>query len=908
VRRRVALAIVCFSVLASAQSFRVSTVAGYGTFGGDGGSAKGALVNPAAVAIAPDGTIYVSDPPNHRIRKIDPLGIITTLTGNGAGTFSGDGGPAAAAQIGGSYSMALDALGNLYFTDQANLRIREVTAAGIVKTIAGNGSCGTPTTGMTATTAPLCEVDSVTVDSQNRVYFGSNSQVWMINGDGTLALLAGSGVYGNDGDGGLATAAKIGYAGSLAIDSAGNLYIGDIYSYAIRKVTTDKRISTLIKINDTNATTIALALDGTGTLFYVTGRTQVFKVVQGAAASVASIAAPDTADCLAMDQAGALFVCSTTTQRLLKIASGSVDTIAGAYPYGVDSLPATATSVRLHLNPLLIGLAVDAANNVYFPELDGNLLQRIDKVAPGGSLSAVNTPAQLPTKGAFSVQSIAISPSGGVYFSTFTQVYRAETNGTVTLIAGAPGFPSALGDGGPATAAKLSNPSSLIFDQSGNLYITEPFDSRVRKVNTQNIISTFAGTGSAGYSGDGGLASTAKLSTPVDVKVDGQGNVYIADLTASVVRKVSSSGIISTVAGTGTAGFSGDGGLATKAEMSGAAAIALDPAGNLYIADRPSAAATISPRTDNNRIRMVNTAGIITTIAGPTPGYSGEGLDSHSAALGGPVALASDAQGNIYVDEADTQRIRKLTPIAASSVVVSSVNTAYGNAEISQNGWMEIKGTNLAPASVGSGVVWSNAPEFQQGKMPTQLNGVSVTVNGKPAFIYFVSTGQINALSPLDNTTGDVAVVVTNSGVASAPFTVKLRAASPSFLRFGASSYITATHADFSLLGAPSLSAPGYTFTPAKPGEVVVMYAVGFGLPSATLVNGSSSQFGSLTPLPVVQIGGTTASVQFAGINGAPGLYQLNVVVPAGTANGDIPVTVNYGGTTTPAATLAVLH
>ncbi|MEO8657921.1 MAG: hypothetical protein ABI693_05595 [Bryobacteraceae bacterium] len=903
---RILAAFACFAVLGGAQNFRVSTIAGFGTFGGDGGTATAALVNPTAVAVAPDGTIYVSDPTNYRIRKIDHLGVITTLTGSGSGAFSGDGGPAVAAQIAASHSIALDSLGNLYFSDEDNLRIREVTAAGVIKTIAGNGICGSTTAGMAATSAPLCDVDSVAMDSQNRVYFGAGSRIWMIGSDGLLTLVAGTGDTTNEGDGGLATAAKIGYPGSLAIDHDGSLYLADLYNFVVRKVTTDKRISTVTKITDVNATTIMLAVDASGTLFYVTGTKQVLKIVQGAPANVTSVATPNTADCLAVDQAGAIFLCSTATQRLLRIANGSIDTIAGAYPYGVDSLPATAANVRLHLEATAIGLAVDAANNVYFPELDNNLLQRIDKVTPGGILSAVSTPASLPTKVDFTAQALTFSPSGSLYFTTFSQVYRAETNGTVTLIAGAPGFPSALGDGGPATAAKLTNPSSLVFDPSGNLYIAEPFASRVRKVNTQNIITTFAGNGSAGYTGDGGPASSAKLAAPVDVKLDSHGNMYIADVSAAVVRKVDTGGIITTVAGKGTFGFSGDGGPAIKAELSGAAAIALDPSGNLFIADRSQAAATFIATHDNNRIRMVNPSGVITTIFGPTPGYSGEGVQAQTAALGGPVALVSDAQGNIYVSESATQRIRKMTPIAASSVAITSVNTAYGNPEISQNAWMEIKGTNLAPASVGTGVVWSNAPEFQQGKMPTQLNDVSVTVNGKPAFIYFVSVGQINALSPLDGVTGDVAVVVTNGGVASAPFTVKMRAASPSFLRVLASNYITATHADFSLLGAPSLSASGYTFTPAKPNEVVVMYAVGFGLPSSTLVNGSASQFGSLTPLPAVQIGGTTASVQFAGINGAPGLYQLNVVVPAGTANGDIPVTVSYGGMVTPAATLSV--
>lgn len=200
---RVALLVLCLSVRESAQNFRISTVAGFGTFGGDDGPAAAALVNPAAVAVAPDGTIYVSDPANYRIRKISPSGTISTLIGTGSGALSGDGGPAAAAQIGAAYSIVLDAAGDLLFTDEGNLRIREVTAAGGVKTLAGSGTRGTTTSGMVAVNAPLCDVDGLAVDSQGRAYFGSNSQVWMIGANGSLVLIAGTGVYGSQGDGDL---------------------------------------------------------------------------------------------------------------------------------------------------------------------------------------------------------------------------------------------------------------------------------------------------------------------------------------------------------------------------------------------------------------------------------------------------------------------------------------------------------------------------------------------------------------------------------------------------------------------------------------------------------------------------------------------------------------------------------
>jgi sugar lactone lactonase YvrE len=624
----------------SAQNYRVDTIAGFGTFGGDGGPATAALLAPSAVVVDGTGVIYVSDPLNFRIRRISSSGTISTLIGKGYSTFIGEDAPAVDSGMSTANSLALDAAGNLYFTDDSNQRIREVTTSGTVRTVAGNGSCGTVGTGMKATQAPLCDVESVAVDGQGRVYFGSEAQIWMIGADGNLTLIAGNGGFASSGNGGPAVSAQIGYPGSLAFDASGNLYIADQFNFEIRQVTADKVIHTAVTVSTSNSTTVALAADSSGAIFYSTGAKQVFKL-QGSPVLVATTSGTNDASYLAIDRTGVLYLSSITDQRLLQVTGVGSPVIgtsvaAGAYPFDVDPLPSQARLVRLHLNPLLIGLAVDAAGNVYFPELDGDLHQRIDKVTPSGTMSALSAPAKLPTGGDFTVQAVAVSPNQQIYFSTFTQVYRLESGGTVTLIAGAPGFPSAVGDGGPATSARISNPSSLAFDAAGNLYITEPFDSRVRKVTPQGIISTFAGTGHAGYSGDGGPAASALLSTPVDVKVDGNGNVYIGDLTASVVRKVSVNGTITTVAGNGTKGFSGDGGPATQARISGAAAIALDPSGNLFIADRPSAASTISPATDNNRIRMVSPSGVITTLAGPHPGYNGEGFPASAAALGGP--------------------------------------------------------------------------------------------------------------------------------------------------------------------------------------------------------------------------------------------------------------------------------
>ena len=266
----------------------------------------------------------------------------------------------------------------------------------------------------------------------------------------------------------------------------------------------------------------------------------------------------------------------------------------------------------------------------------------------------------------------------------------------------------------------------------------------------------------------------------------------------------------------------------------------------------------------------------------------------------GSVSYTYDAAGNLI----------SRSVVLASSSVITSVYTASGGADIAQNTFVVITGVNLVPATTpAGGVNWSSAPSFASGQMPTQLNGVSVTVNGKPAYIYFFcsaattpvcASDQINVLTPLDNATGPVPVVVSSGATVSAPFTATLNAVAPTFLLFG-SHYVAATHANGGLIGPVSLY-PGAS-TPAKPGEEVVIYAVGFGLPSAPLTAGSSKQSGSLPTLPVCAIGTNAAALAFAGLI-SPGLYQLNVIIPAAASSGDNPIGCTYGGSATPAGDL----
>ncbi len=227
----------------------------------------------------------------------------------------------------------------------------------------------------------------------------------------------------------------------------------------------------------------------------------------------------------------------------------------------------------------------------------------------------------------------------------------AAATGDISTVAGN-GTKGSAGDGGAATSAQLSTPDDVAVDSAGNLYIADRLNRKVRKVSPDGIITTFAGNGNVGTGGDGGPATSAQISAPTAVAVDAAGNVYIAnfDRASSNVRKVDTSGTISTVAGSGPAGYSGDGGPATLAQINLPRGLAVDAAGDLYIAD-----------TDNHRIRRVDTSGIITTVAGEgVAGSAGDGGPATSARLDSPHELAFDAAGNLYIADTNNHRIRRV--------------------------------------------------------------------------------------------------------------------------------------------------------------------------------------------------------------------------------------------------------
>ncbi len=553
---------------------------------------------------------------------------------------------------------------------------------------------------------------------------------------------------------------------------------------------------------------------------------------------------------LALDGAGTLYIADEVNQRLREVAKATQDiiTVAGNGTAGYSGDNAAGTSAELN-NPM--GVTVDSAGNFYIADSANNVIR---KVTPGDQISTV-----------------AGSNALGAGFS---------------------------GDTGAPLSAQLNGPSAVALDAAGNLYIADTGNNRIRKVNfATNVITTVAGSGGTTYSGDGLPATDAALNAPRGLAFDAAGNLYIADSGNQAVRMVSAATqIISTFAGTGVLGFSGDGGQATKAQLNYPLGVALDSAGNLYIAD-----------SQNFRIRKV-VSGTITTIAGTgQPGYGGDGLYSTSSLFTFPASVLVDPSGNVYVGDTGNNVVRLLTPYASLAApplinakgVVSA--SAFGQfSSIAPGGWIEIYGANLAADSR----TWNNN-DFQGINAPTALDGTSVTIGGESAYVAFIGSNQVNVQVPTDIATGPQQLVVQTGSGASPPETVAVEPLQPGLYAPGSSNiggmqYVWAQLSDGSIV-LPSGASSNVPSRPANVGETMVMYGVGFGpvtpaIPAGQIVQQSNQ----LAEAFHMEFDGVPATINYAGLApGSVGLYQFNVVVPNVGAGSAIPLTftvANYPG------------
>jgi uncharacterized protein (TIGR03437 family) len=534
-----------------------------------------------------------------------------------------------------------------------------------------------------------------------------------------------------------------------------------------------------------------------------------------------------------------LFIVDAGNTRIRKVTpAGVISTVAGSGSTGFagDGGPATAAKFSWGFNGHL-GIAVDSSGNLYIPDLSN---QRVRKVDP---------------------------------------------TGIVTTVAGS-GVRGNSGDGGPATSAGLTDPIAVAVDPSGNLYIAEFAGNRVRKVSPSGIITTAAGGGPLGSSnGDGGPATSAVLNAPFALALDSFGNLYIGDTTARRVRKVDTNGIITTVAGNGSTSDTGDGGPATMAGFS-LTGLAADGAGNILISEM------------SNRVREVNTAGIINTIAGTGQGgYSGDGGPATSATLSEPGDVVVDSAGTLYIADSMNMRVRKMAlpkVTGGGTPTIAAVANAFSNipgSPIESGTWVAIKGANLSNSSPGRG--WNANENF-----PTSMDGTSVTINGKTAFVYFISPGQVNVQAPTDSALGPVSVVVTNNGVSSAPATATYQNNSPALLQWGGGQYPYALITNGgAYVGNPAVVPNTVS---AHAGDSLTLWVTGLGPTNPPLPAGQQpATFPPLATMPTVTAGGMNVTVLGAVLRYA-GLYQVNIQLPASLPAGDLPLKIIQGSFQSP--------
>jgi sugar lactone lactonase YvrE len=484
----------------------------------------------------------------------------------------------------------------------------------------------------------MAEPEGMAFDSAGNLYIADNqlSVVFKITPSGIATVFASNGSKGFSGDGGSATAAGLLEPEAVAADAAGNIYIADFHNERIRKVDRTGRITTFAGGGATDE-------------------------ADGIPATSSKLSEPDG---VTVDSTGSLYLAEGGTCRIRKVTpDGIIHNIGNANSdgggYSGDGGPASQAQFN---DPA--GLAVDRQNNLYIADRSNNRVRKIDTngivtTFAGNGQGGYSGDGGAATKAAISLpEALAFDSQGNLYIADWGNHVVRQVNpaGVITTVAGYVTSPPIFsGDHGPATLASLIRPYGVAVDPSGNFYVSDQADRLVRRVDGTGTINTFAGSGVSNFAGDGSQATQAALDFPTDVKVDGSGNLYIADAMNHRVRKVSPAGIITTIAGNGTPGFSGDGGPATSAQLNTPTAVAVDASGNLYIVD-----------SANFRVRRVAPGGMISTY-----------LVGTVAGRGVPAGLAVDAAGNLYVSDSYLNHVVKVTPSGSVSTVAGTGTAGY---------------------------------------------------------------------------------------------------------------------------------------------------------------------------------------------------------------------------------------
>ena len=606
---------------------------GVGATDGTGSAAR--FFFPQSVAVDGAGNIYVADTYNSAIRKITPAGVVSTFVGL-SGTPGASDGIGTAARFDFPYGIAVDNAGNVYVADTSSSTIRKITPAKVVTTVAGFPNVNGSADGI-GSAARFHYPFGIAVDNAGNIYVADsyNDTIRKITPARMVTTFAGQAGVGGSADG-LGSAARFSFPTGMAVDGGGNIYVADGGGSTIRKISPAGMVSTL-------AGTFALFgfADGTGRDARFNGAADV-----------------------TVDSAGNLYVADYGSNTIRKVTSAGVVTTLAGFHGSSGSADGTGSNARFK-SPQ--GVAISSTGNLYVADTKNNTIRKVTSAA------VVSTFA-----GAIGGPGIADGPAGAAQFNfplgvavdsarnvfvadSFSHTIRKISSGVVSTLAGLAGVYG--NTDGIGSDARFYRPTGIAADKAGNLYVGDYGNVTIRKITPDGVVSTLAGLAGSGGNADG-IGSAARFYLPAGVAVDNAGNVYVAEYGNHTIRKITSAGVVSTLAGLALHIGSTDG-AGAAARFSYPQGVTVDDAGIVYVAD-----------TGNSTIRKITPDGVVTTLAGLAGNIGDIDGTGSAARFTFPAGVAVDGGGNVCVADTYNHAIRKITP---DGVVTTAAGLRYFN-------------------------------------------------------------------------------------------------------------------------------------------------------------------------------------------------------------------------------------